>query len=108
MNPYLEKCLPYLRKSFTNLPHLHFRPYTWPPDSIYPVEVLNKWARAHLYLNFIPFVASTVFVIWHTALVWLHSTQPQSVRFYMALVSLSYLLTANFFLTVMLRTVMLE
>ena len=100
MNPYLEKCLPYLKKPFVNYPWLHCHPYSWSDENGHPVRLESKRARTHWYFNFILVMGYSVFVTCRTVQVWLDPAESRIQKFYMAFATQLYLTSALVHITV--------
>ena len=95
MNPYLKKCLPYVKKPFVNFSSLHFHPYSWQDGSNEPVILRNTWVRAHWYLNVILFLTYLIFLVCRATLLCLDPAATSSLKVYMVFVTLWYAVGAN-------------
>ena len=101
MNLYLEKCLPYLRKPFSNIPHFHCHPYSWPSSTnTHPVVAKSGWAKAHWFFNFSLIFAYALFVLFRTAQIFLDPSESLAQKFYMLLALQFYATGAIFHVAV--------
>ena len=101
MNRYLEKCLPYLRRPFANLPNLHCHPYTWPASNSQPLTSTNGWGRVHYFFNCSLIIIYAVFVCCRTGQVYVDPDESLPNKFYMLLASQFYGTGAIFHIAVM-------
>ena len=101
MNPYLKHCLPYLKKSLATVPFLRSHPYSWPADSIHPLEIKSCWVGAHCYFNFTLFVVYVAFVIWRAGEICFDAAETFHRQFYMTFISLVCAIQVNIYFTAM-------
>ena len=87
-NPYVENCLPYLRKTYKIFPGLHCHPYKWCEDG--PVLSKSWWIRRHWYFNVVLVTAYACFVLGRAVQVKLDSESSLLQKFYMAFVTVMY------------------
>lgn len=100
MSLYLEKCLPYLRKAFVKVGFIHCHPYSWSDSRGQPAVNRKRWARTHWYLNVAVIFTYCAFVVCRTTQVFLCPSASLAKKFYMAFVSLYYMLAALVSVTV--------
>ena len=92
MNPYLAKCMPYVRKPFVKVQFLHCHPYSWLDSTNQPVVNRNGWARAHWYFNVDVIVTHCTFVVCCTTQVFHSPAELPANKFYMAFLAQIYIL----------------
>ena len=92
MNPYLAKCMPYIRKPFVTVQFLHCHPYSWLDSTSQPAVIRNGWARAHWYFNVAIILMHSRFVVCRTKQLFLSPAASLAQKFYMAFLVQIYLL----------------
>ena len=101
MEPYLEKCLPLLRKPFIRFPRLHCHPYSWLSGIQLPATLDHSWAKTHFYLNFFLFMGYTFFGLCRAASVWSDPTATLLDIFLVTFMSSQYVAFGCHYATVM-------
>ena len=95
MNPYWEKCSPYLRTACSGFPHCHSHPYLWHAVDGKPVDAKSPgFAQFHWYLNVTVVFSYLAFVIFRTVQVCSDEAEPTLGKFYMGFVLQLYLMAA--------------
>ena len=82
MNQFVEKCSPYLRKPYVDIPWLHSHPYYWAVDG--PVRNTNFRVGVHWRLNIFIAMAYSCFVVFRAGQVYWDPSKPVNGKFYMA------------------------
>ena len=89
MSLHLEKCLPYLRKSFKIFPWLHCHPYCW-IDNTGPVFTASQISRFHWRCNVVLVIAYYCFLVYRSIHVFQDQESSLAMKSYMCFPLLLY------------------